>query len=261
MKYTNTKIIHKLFAQDDKDAVGNTMALSDEQKSFLSNLSPGRAIMFSQEWTKAIQLQVAEKVSSERKEVEPSEIRRAAKKFGADLVIAYIYANAYSEANDDRENTLRGVLDKIIADDQISMSVSAIGLVGSLATKAANFIEPVTTLPLGSILDPVLERVIIHFTIKAIEYLARKLGIIEEHDKAEEVGYRVEEAQEHEDWKRQEDFETFEDYYAYLKAQIPDDKIDRKKLAENRDRCAVLGMMELTDGLERRMDITLPEDL
>ena len=61
LKNTNTKIVHKLFAQDDKDAVGNTMALTDEQKSFLSNLPPGRAVMFSQGWTKAIQLQVRKK--------------------------------------------------------------------------------------------------------------------------------------------------------------------------------------------------------
>ena len=75
LKNTNTKIIHKLFAQDDKDALGNTMALNDEQKSFLSNLTPGRAVMFSQGWTKAIQLQVDEKISAEREEVDVSESR------------------------------------------------------------------------------------------------------------------------------------------------------------------------------------------
>lgn len=201
LKNTNTKIIHKLFAQDDKDAVGNTMALSDEQKSFLSNLPPGRAVMFSQGWTKAIQLQVDEKISAERDEVDVPEIRQAAleyylepenlrrgvlrgieringvdkeilsnylnlmqrgdlflktyteylrnstagqssraddvKKFddfakkiratakesGEDLVFVYICANAYPDANDDREQTLRNVLRKIIADEKITMNV------------------------------------------------------------------------------------------------------------------------------------------
>jgi len=201
LKNTNTKIIHKLFAQDDKDAVGNTMALSDEQKSFLSNLTPGRAVMFSQGWTKAIQLQVAEKVSSERREVDNVDIRRtalqyylepenlrrgilrgverlndvdeeiltrylelmqsgdkflkpyleylnrgsagerskpedvkkfadftaairdAAKTFGGEVVATYLCANAYSDANDERENFLREVLDKIICDDDVTMSV------------------------------------------------------------------------------------------------------------------------------------------
>ncbi|MBR0288819.1 MAG: ATP-binding protein, partial [Selenomonadaceae bacterium] len=198
LKNTNTKIIHKLFAQDDKDAVGNTMALNDEQKSFLSNLPPGRAVMFSQGWTKAIQLQVDEKISAERDEVDVPEIRQAAleyylesknlrrgvlrgierinkvdkeilsnylnlmqrgdlflktyqeylknssagqsnraddvkkfadfaekireatKEFSEDLVFVYICANAYSETDDDREKTLRDVLNKIIADEKIT---------------------------------------------------------------------------------------------------------------------------------------------
>ncbi len=36
LKNTNTKIVHRLFAIDDKEAIGNTMALTDEQKNFLS---------------------------------------------------------------------------------------------------------------------------------------------------------------------------------------------------------------------------------
>ena len=58
LKNTNTKIVHKIFAQDDKDAIGNTMALNDEQKKFLSNLVTGRAVVFTQNWTKAVQVQI-----------------------------------------------------------------------------------------------------------------------------------------------------------------------------------------------------------
>ena len=93
LKNTNTKIIHKLFAQDDKEAVGNTMALTDEQKSFLSNLPTGRAIMFSQGWTKAIQLQINENFSSELQEIDVEELRQTALKY-------------YSEP----ENLRRGIL-------------------------------------------------------------------------------------------------------------------------------------------------------
>lgn len=53
LKNTNTKIVHKIFAQDDKDTIGNTMALDQAQKAFLSNLVTGRAIVFSQDWPKA----------------------------------------------------------------------------------------------------------------------------------------------------------------------------------------------------------------
>ena len=58
LKNTNTKIVHRIFAQDDKDAIGNTMALTDEQKQFLSNLETGRAVVFTQGWSKAIQVKI-----------------------------------------------------------------------------------------------------------------------------------------------------------------------------------------------------------
>ncbi len=58
LKNTNTKIVHKIFAQDDKDAIGNTMSMSDEQKRFLSSLHTGRAVVFSQGWDKPIQTQI-----------------------------------------------------------------------------------------------------------------------------------------------------------------------------------------------------------
>ena len=58
LKNTNTKIVHKLFAEDDKEAIGTTMSLSSEQKDFLSSLNTGRAIVFSQGWDKALQVQI-----------------------------------------------------------------------------------------------------------------------------------------------------------------------------------------------------------
>lgn len=60
LKNTNTKIVHKLFASDDKNAIGNTMALDDEQKAFLSNLEVGRAIVSNQDFPKSIQVQIKE---------------------------------------------------------------------------------------------------------------------------------------------------------------------------------------------------------
>jgi len=60
LKNTNTKIVHKIFAQDDKEAIGNTMALDDDQKRFLSNLEPGRAIVSNQNFAKPIQVQIKE---------------------------------------------------------------------------------------------------------------------------------------------------------------------------------------------------------
>lgn len=85
LKNTNTKIIHKLFAQDDKEAVGNTMALSDEQKDFLSHLEPGRVILSSSGMNKPLQVQIKELVSTTtEQEVDPEKIRHIALQYYAE---------------------------------------------------------------------------------------------------------------------------------------------------------------------------------
>lgn len=78
LKNTNTKIVHKLFAQDDKEAIGNTMALDNDQKAFLSNLVAGRAIVFSQGWSKAVQVQVKQETDTTGQEISDGEIRLTA---------------------------------------------------------------------------------------------------------------------------------------------------------------------------------------
>ena len=66
LKNTNTKIVHRLFAQDDKDAIGNTMALSEEQRNFLSNLPVGRAVVFNGNWPKAVQVQMKQSTDTSK---------------------------------------------------------------------------------------------------------------------------------------------------------------------------------------------------
>ena len=58
LKNTATKIVHKLVAKDDKEVIGDTMMLEDEQKTFLSNLTTGRAIVFTENWNKPVCVQV-----------------------------------------------------------------------------------------------------------------------------------------------------------------------------------------------------------
>lgn len=85
LKNTNTKIIHKLFAKDDKEAVGNTMALNDEQKDFLSNLEVGRVIVSSSGMSKPVQVQIKELVSTTKeKNVQTKDIRKIALQYYAD---------------------------------------------------------------------------------------------------------------------------------------------------------------------------------
>ena len=85
MKNTNTKIIHRLFAQDDKEAVGHTMGLEEEQANFISNLQIGRAVVFNGNWPKAIQVQITQKYRTDTTPdpKESENIRKAALEFYA----------------------------------------------------------------------------------------------------------------------------------------------------------------------------------
>lgn len=67
LKNTNTKIIHRIFAEDDKDSIGNTVMLDKDQKEFLSNLEAGRAIFFSTGTEKALQVQIKQTFDTSRK--------------------------------------------------------------------------------------------------------------------------------------------------------------------------------------------------
>jgi len=59
--------------------VGNTMALNDEQKDFLSNLEPGRVILSTTGINKPLQVQIKELISTTTEEdVSPADIREIA---------------------------------------------------------------------------------------------------------------------------------------------------------------------------------------
>ena len=73
LKNTNIKIVHRLFAQDDKDVIGSTMSLTEEQRNFLSNLEIGHAVIFSGSWPKAIHTQVAKLSDTSSEENIPDE--------------------------------------------------------------------------------------------------------------------------------------------------------------------------------------------
>ncbi len=58
LKNTNTKIVHRLFAADDRHAIGDTISLSDEQKDFLTMLKAGEAVVYSAGWHEAVRVKV-----------------------------------------------------------------------------------------------------------------------------------------------------------------------------------------------------------
>lgn len=86
LKNTNTKIVHKIFAQDDKEAIGNTMALTEEQKEYLSYLQKGRVVLLSPQLNKAIQVKVlrTKENDTERKVIPDKDLRESIFKYYAE---------------------------------------------------------------------------------------------------------------------------------------------------------------------------------
>ncbi|WP_274968172.1 ATP-binding protein [Succinimonas amylolytica] len=84
LKNTNSKFIHRLFAADDKEMVGSTMSMTDEQKEFLSLLNVGECVAFSENMTKPVLLKIRQISDTSNNEIE-------------DSVIAERYRRAYPE--------------------------------------------------------------------------------------------------------------------------------------------------------------------
>jgi hypothetical protein len=67
IKNTNTKIVHQLFSQDDRNIIGDSMSLTDEQKGFLPQLQPGEAIVYSGGWHAPVRTQIDEIIATNNK--------------------------------------------------------------------------------------------------------------------------------------------------------------------------------------------------
>lgn len=113
LKNTNTKIVHRIFAQDDKDAIGNTMSLSQEQKSFLSNLVAGRAIVFSQGWPKSVQVQVAQMIDTTNDSIEEDSIRKRVMKYYTKKDNHSVFPELLSLDNASIEYEAEAILDQL----------------------------------------------------------------------------------------------------------------------------------------------------
>lgn len=76
IKNTNTKIVHRLFAADDRNTIGDAMGLSDEQKDFLPMLQPGETIIYCGGWHAPVRLKVSERASTSGSVLNETEIQR-----------------------------------------------------------------------------------------------------------------------------------------------------------------------------------------
>jgi hypothetical protein len=74
LKNTNTKIVHKLFAEDDKKAIAHSIALDDKQTQFLSKLGVGETIVFTEGWHKPVWVKISAKTNTNITEITEMDI-------------------------------------------------------------------------------------------------------------------------------------------------------------------------------------------
>ena len=89
LKNTNTKIIHRLFAKDDKEVIGDTMLMDDKQKQYLSSLQAGEAITFSEGWNKPIYIKINRGTDTSNGEVEDEVIKGIGDKQKNQFIASY----------------------------------------------------------------------------------------------------------------------------------------------------------------------------
>lgn len=75
IKNTNTKIVHRLFAADDRDAIGDAIGLTDAQKGFLPMLMPGETIVYSGGWHAPVLAKIDEGTKTDGRDI-PEELLR-----------------------------------------------------------------------------------------------------------------------------------------------------------------------------------------
>lgn len=134
-----------------------------------------------------------------------------------------------------------------------SVFTKAVAGIASVATDALSMV----TEPLGIILGPIVANLIMKGIGGCLSKLAKMLHITKREEKPEEVGYRVDEASRHADWKKREDFKAFQKYYDYLRQQIPDEEIDTDKMNKNSGAYRIIGASTLYHeiGEEEGMDL------
>lgn len=81
LKNTNTKIIHRLLAKDDKDAVGDTMMMDDKQKEYLSSLATGETIIYSENTELPVQVKIHSITNTNEEDVPENLIRERFKEY------------------------------------------------------------------------------------------------------------------------------------------------------------------------------------
>jgi len=76
IKNTNIKIVHRLFAADDRNTIGDAIGLSQEQKDFLPLLQPGETVVYSGGWHAPVRAQIDQLANTNAQDISEEEIAK-----------------------------------------------------------------------------------------------------------------------------------------------------------------------------------------
>lgn len=65
IKNTHVKIVHRLYAEDDRRTVGEAMMLDEKQRAFLPNLQTGEAVVYRGGWHGAARVKIEQRVRTD----------------------------------------------------------------------------------------------------------------------------------------------------------------------------------------------------
>lgn len=69
LKNTNTKIIHRILAKDDKEVVGDAMLMDDKQKQYLSALKVGEVVIYTENTDSPINVKIIQTTNTNEEQV------------------------------------------------------------------------------------------------------------------------------------------------------------------------------------------------
>lgn len=76
IKNTNTKIVHRLFAADDRQTIGDAISLNDDQRDFLTSLDVGEAIVYMGGSHAPIRVKISPSHSTTAGEIDEGKIKQ-----------------------------------------------------------------------------------------------------------------------------------------------------------------------------------------
>ena len=126
LKNTNTKIIHKILARDDKEVVGDTMLMDEKQKEYLSALEVGTAIIFSENTDKPVHVHIKAISDTSDAQVENEVVRERFVTWNTEMDLRELYrqydlvAKELAHGNIDQKmcNQLKLQIEKAIENSQ-----------------------------------------------------------------------------------------------------------------------------------------------